>query len=44
MLTLFVKEPCNPNCDCQNDKNKKKVCKCQQQFLLEIPLPNNPFR
>ncbi len=43
MFTLFVKEPCNPNCDCQNDK-KKKVCKCQQQFLMEIPLPNNPFR
>jgi len=43
MFTLFVKEPCNPNCDCQKDA-KKKQCKCQETFLLEIPLRNIPFR
>jgi hypothetical protein len=39
MFTIFIKDPCNPDCDCQKE-NKKKECKCQQKNLLEIPLRN----
>ncbi len=43
MFTLFIKKPCNPDCDCQKE-NSTKQCGCQTQSLLETPLRNFPPR
>ncbi len=43
MFTLYIKEPCNPDCDCRKE-GKKKQCRCQQTSLLEMPVPEFPRR
>ena len=43
MFTLYVKSPCNPDCDCNKDGGKKE-CKCDQRTLIEMPKVDFPRR